>query len=385
MCKRIQIIIGADFVPTETNTKLFSEGNIQELLGEGLLRLFDECEYKIFNLEMPLYDGVSPIVKRGPNLVAKTSTINAYKSLGVDLFTLANNHILDQGEKGLHSTFNVLDQKGIQYIGAGSNINNIRKSTILECGRKKVGVYACCENEFSVATTMHGGANPFDVFTTFDEICELKSRCDFVIILYHGGKEHYRYPSPRLQKICRKFVDSGSDLVLCQHSHCIGAREVYSGAEIIYGQGNFLFDHNESEYWKTGLLVTLDENLKVAYVPVQKMNERVRLATGTTEKEIFTSYETRSNEIAQNGFIETHYAAYSREAVSYYLRLLSGVTKKNIVFHTLNKITRGKWEKSYVQRKYNQDALIALQNIIECEAHNELLLAGIKEMRKQNE
>ena len=385
MSKKIQIIIGADFVPTETNNELFSDGNIQELLGEDLLHLFNECEYKIFNLEMPLYDGVSPIIKRGPNLVAKTASISAYKNLGVNLFTLANNHILDQGEKGLDSTFNVLNESGIQYIGAGSDFGSLCKSIIIDICGKRIGVYGCCEHEFSVATSSHGGANPFDILTSFDEIHKLKSMCDFVIILYHGGKEHYRYPSPKLQRICRKFVDSGANLVLCQHSHCIGAREVYAEGDIIYGQGNFLFDHNESDYWKTGLLVTLDAAFSVGYIPIQKMGEKVRLASESAGKEILADFEKRSSAIAQSGFIEQQYASYSRDFASYYLRLLSGVTRKNLVFHALNKITHGKWEKAYVRRKYNQDALLALQNIIECEAHNELLLTGIKELRKTYE
>ena len=43
---------------------------------------------------------------------------------------------------------------------------------------------------------------------------ELKKQCDYVIVLYHGGKEHYRYPSPYLQKVCRKIVDKGADIVV---------------------------------------------------------------------------------------------------------------------------------------------------------------------------
>ena len=33
----------------------------------------------------------------------------------------------------------------------------------------------------------------------------------------------------------------GADVVLCQHSHCIGCYEQYEGAHILYGQGNFHF------------------------------------------------------------------------------------------------------------------------------------------------
>ena len=79
---------------------------------------------------------------------------------------------------------------------------------------KKIGIYACVEHEFTVATEKESGANPIDLLETPDHIVELKKQCDYVIVLYHGGKEQYRYPSPNLQKTCRKLVEKGADLVV---------------------------------------------------------------------------------------------------------------------------------------------------------------------------
>ena len=77
---------------------------------------------------------------------------------------------------------------------------------------------------------------------SLDHIQNLKDQCDYVIVLYHGGKEHYRYPSPYLQRVARKMVEKGADLVVCQHSHCIGCYEKYKDSMIIYDQGNFIFE-----------------------------------------------------------------------------------------------------------------------------------------------
>ena len=68
------------------------------------------------------------------------------------------------------------------------------------------------------------------------------NKCDYTIVLYHGGKEYYRYPSPNLQRVCRYMIEKGTDLVICQHSHCIGCEENYLSGKIVYGQGNFIFD-----------------------------------------------------------------------------------------------------------------------------------------------
>ena len=109
---------------------------------------------------------------------------------------------------------------------------------------------------------------------SFDHIANLKDECDYVIVLYHGGKEYYRYPSPILQKVCRKMCDKGADLVICQHSHCIGCREEYKGSEIVYGQGNFIFvGTSNNEYWNNALLIELklEDEASIEYIPLSPL------------------------------------------------------------------------------------------------------------------
>ncbi|MFP3360883.1 CapA family protein, partial [Planococcus sp. SIMBA_143] len=85
-----------------------------------------------------------------------------------------------------------------------------------------------------------------------------------------GGKEHYRYPSPYLQKICRKFVEKGADIVICQHSHAVGCFEEYHNSTIIYGQGNFVFDNSNIEFWQTSILVDINikDGITIDYIPI---------------------------------------------------------------------------------------------------------------------
>lgn len=255
-----RIIIGGDIVPTESNRKLFAGANVDELIGTDLKELLRRADYTIFNLEVPLTDTENPIPKCGPNLIAPTETVNGLKAINPYFFTLANNHILDQGEQGLFSTMNCLGEAGIDYAGVGRNLDEASKGFIKEINGIKVGIYCCAEHEFSIAIEHSAGANPFDPLESMDHISTLKNQSDYVMVLYHGGKEHYRYPSPYLQKVCRKCVDKGADLVVCQHSHCIGCEEKWNGGTIVYGQGNFLFDDSDNEYWKTSLLVVLPAN-----------------------------------------------------------------------------------------------------------------------------
>ena len=207
----MNIIIGADLVPTKSNIELFEKGDVDTLIGRELTDIIRSADYRIFNLEVPLVNESSPIKKCGPNLIAPTQCISAYKAMEIDLLTLANNHILDQGIKGLDSTIKTLKKADISYIGVGNSIKDASKPKIINCEGKKIGIYACVEHEFTVATEKESGANPIDLLETPDHIVELKKQCDYVIVLYHGGKEQYRYPSPNLQKTCRKLEEKGDD------------------------------------------------------------------------------------------------------------------------------------------------------------------------------
>ena len=251
----MSIIIGADIVPTRLNQQWFENGFAERLVGKELLELLKEADYRIFNLEVPLTDQEKPIAKMGPNLVATTSSVEAMKAMNIDLFTLANNHIMDQNVQGLLSTLRTLEQAGIDYVGAGTNSVEACKPWFLDIKGKRYGIYACAEHEFSIATDDHPGANSFDPLESLDHIHEIKEQCDYEIVLYHGGKEYYRYPSPYLQKVCRRIVDKGADLVVCQHSHCVGCKEEYLNGTIIYGQGNFIFENQNDEFWNTSLLI----------------------------------------------------------------------------------------------------------------------------------
>ena len=60
-------------------------------------------------------------------------------------------------------------------------------------------------------------------------------------------------------------VEKGVDLVICQHSHCIGCLEEYEESTIVYGQGNFIFDYSDSEFWESSLLIRISIENKIHF------------------------------------------------------------------------------------------------------------------------
>ena len=371
----MQIVIGGDLVPTQSNVQFFIKGDMNILIGEKCQKILKESDFNIFNLECPLCSKFSPIAKCGPNLMAPIESIFGIAKLPASIVGLANNHILDQGWQGLEQTMNVLSANKISYLGAGKNFQEARKPIIIGKYGLKVGLYACAEHEFSIATENSGGANPFNALDISDEIVKLKRQCDHLIVLYHGGKEYYRYPSPMLQKRCRKMIEKGADLVICQHSHCIGCREEYQRGKIIYGQGNFIFDRwpmsNPFTYSSFLLKVDVGSELVVTEIPIIRYGSGIHIAEGSERENILHDYRMRSKAINDENFLQNEYKKFAVHKLNEYLSVFLG---KNLILRGVNKIMGHR----LVSNLLNQNSYLMIQNFLECEAHHELFLNGIK-------
>ena len=374
----MRIIIAGDLVPTKNNELLFKKSEIVSNLDNKLKKIWFDSDYRIFNLECVLgnLEILKPIKKHGPNLIASLETINGIKDLKPSLVLLANNHILDFGVKGLNSTLEILKFHNIKYTGIINNKLEKNKFVFFEKDGIKVAIYNLCENEFSVAGKNKKGANGFSYYKNICEIQELKETVDYVIVIFHGGKEFYRYPSPNQRDISHSFIDFGADLIIYQHSHCIGCEEVYKNKKVIYGQGNFVFCTGDDDYWNTELILQVDisnENIDITYHPVQKKDNLIYYSD---DKSIIENYFKRSSQIKEEKFIENEYNKFSLNYLNNYLYNLNG---KNIINRLMNKLRI----KKYFIKKYNLKSLLAIQNIIECEAHRELLINGLKMREKE--
>lgn len=376
----MSILVGADIVPTKSNYELFENAEVDSLVGSDLAAVLAEANFRIFNLEVPLADSPTPIEKGGHNMIAPTATVSGIKAMGADLLTLCNNHILDHGPEGLESTVRCLDNAGISHVGVGANLKAAEEPFFFTQNDRRFGVYACAEHEYSIAGTAAAGANPFDPLESLDHIEAAKKKCDYLIVLYHGGKEHYRYPSPNLQHTCRRIVDKGADLVICQHSHCVGCEERYRDAVIVYGQGNFLFDLCSNEYWNSGVLVRVSDELMVDYIPLVRCGNGVRLAGEGEAESTLNGFFQRSAEIQQTGFVESHYRDFAKRSTGYYFLEFTGRRLSMFVFRALNKLSKQRLMENYsFARHYRGRHWKAVRNYIECEAHRELILNALTE------
>ena len=371
----LEIVIGADVVPTASNLNAFQTEK-PNLLFNGLEDVWQKADVRLFNLESPLTDNAAPEQKCGPSLSAPTAAVAGLAALKPSAVCLCNNHIMDYGAEGLLSTRAALKAKQIASFGAGEDVDEADAAYFFVKHGVRVGVYAVCEHEFSIATDRKPGANPLDLVNLSDRVREIKANCDRLIVLYHGGREGYPYPSPDVQKICRKAAECGASLVLCQHSHCVGSSERWNGATIVYGQGNFIFDVNDGgEGFDTGLLVryTIGDYGAdtVEFLPIVRVEGGAALADEAKAGEILEGFNKRSLRIRVEGFVPARYAAYAAgEKEKLFSVFLSG----SATLRTL-KVLSGRRP----LRLYSRQSKTNILNTLRCESIRELMTEGLRQ------
>ncbi len=371
MKKKAEIIICGDLCPTDDTREYFDKQDCDSLFN-NVLPIFDKADFVLGNLEFVLTDSPSPITKAGPVLFGNTNYIKLLKNAGIQAVSLANNHIKDCGESGVLSSMNACKKNDVEFFGVGENISKAKEPYIKIVNGYKIGVVAFAEQEFNVATDTEYGANFLDPYEDFDRIEEFKKRVDYLIILYHGGIEYYEYPSPLLQKKCRKFIEKGADLVTCQHSHCIGTIEDYNEGTILYGQGNTLFGYREGRNtWNQGLLIKLVfddllEKPEIEMIPIHATKKGITLMEKDKGSELLEQMNERSKKVTDPIFIETKWIEFCNAKKALYLPYLFGFGR---YFISLNRILKNK----LVSIFYSKRAIRTNHNIIRCEAHNEVI------------
>ena len=314
-----KIIIAGDFFPIPENQQAFCDGNIELLLGEKLCGLFSNADLAVCNLEGALTDHDERCMKTGPVKVASSRAVEAFRKMGIRCCMLANNHATDGGHQGLLDTMNALQQAGIHYIGAGKDQFSIDKSVINEVGGMKVAFYNVSETMYNKPTENLSGAWLYDEYVVCHDIEVLRKECDYLVVIYHGGIEKFPYPSPETRKRFHRMADSGADMVLSQHTHCIGSEENYNGSYLLYGQGDFLLKNFKPGLTDTGLLVELaiqDGRVEVRKHKVESVdNKYVRYAANQD----LSDFMQRSSRIEDEEFVDSEFRRFCKGELRLYL------------------------------------------------------------------
>lgn len=376
-----EIVIGGDVCPINRNLPLFLKGDAQGIFND-LLPEFHAADLSIVNLECPLIAKPSPIRKSGPVLGADRAAVTGLTSSGIRIANLANNHILDHGPAGVLSTLEACAAAGIATVGAGADLRQAGEMLVRNAAGVRVGILSYAEREFSIAGRDSPGANPLELAAFFRSIRAHRSEFDYLIVLVHGGMEHYPLPSPRLQDTCRLLVEEGAHAVICQHSHCPGCCESYRGGHIVYGQGNLIFDRypDRGEEFYRGYLVKLSltpgQGAGLALVPYRQSDARAgaRRMQPPEAESFLGEVQKRSEQVADPACVMQNWQSICRKKKNSVFSVLRGHSR---VLRCLNRLA------PFVDKLYGEQNLLNLHNLVRCESHREVLETLLAELQKK--
>lgn len=369
----MKILIAGDYCPRERIQEKIDSGDYQSIFG-NLIEVVSQVDYSIVNLECPICTGgENPIKKCGPNLQCSEKGMEALKWAGFQCVTLSNNHFYDYGDDGVEQTLQTCKKNGIEYVGGGHNIDEASKILYKRIGNQTLAIINCCEHEFSVATELSGGSNPLNPIQQYYDIQNAKTKADYVIVIVHGGHEHWQYPSPRMVETYRFFVDAGADAVVNHHQHCFSGYEEYHGKPIFYGLGNFCFDSpiRRQGIWTEGYLVSLVLDSVISYkiIPYQQCTEK-EIGVKLLPLNIYDSKLKKINIILED------YQQLKKETDNYYHA--TSESYGNVLEPFNSSILRALRRRRIIPSLISNTRFLQAYNQILCESHRDKFVWWLK-------
>lgn len=243
----VLVFAGDVYISRHVEANYDREG-IDSVLSQGLQAEMQQADLCMVNEEFPFGTVGTPMEDKQYTFQVNPFYVSLFEDMGVDIVSLANNHVLDYGTDCLKETFETLEQTGIAYAGAGNTREEASALKTYDFNGETYGILAASRvipvPEWNIENRQPG------VFTTYDEtalveaVKKAKESCDYVIVYVHWGAEHTTELTDHQTYLAHAYADAGADLVLGSHSHCLQGIENYNGSLIFYSLGNYVFNQN---------------------------------------------------------------------------------------------------------------------------------------------
>jgi poly-gamma-glutamate capsule biosynthesis protein CapA/YwtB (metallophosphatase superfamily) len=182
---------------------------------------------------------------------------------GIDVVTLASNHITDQGVDALQETMDLLDDAGVRRFGAGMNLAEARKPAVIDVRGVRFAFVGFNEIPGSAKA---GSGTPGVAWLTEANvrasISAARNVADVVIVVPQWAwPEYHAEFTARQKEQMALFWDAGADHVIGHGTHWSSAIAITKGERgsrvVISSHGNFLFGQDWSRQTQEGVLPEL--------------------------------------------------------------------------------------------------------------------------------
>ena len=165
---------------------------------------------------------------------------------GVDVFTTANNHTLDRGEKAILSAIDFYERAGVPYVGHFKSFEDQNTIRVIDKNGIKVAflAYTYGTNGIPVPEGKEYLVNLIDIDRMKADVEKAKQQADVIVMSIHWGNEYHRLPNDEQRLIAEEMSRSGVDIILGCHPHVLQPFDWIETENkktfVVYSMGNFI-------------------------------------------------------------------------------------------------------------------------------------------------
>lgn len=267
-----------------------------------------KADFTIANLENPVGVSGKPKANKKYTFRAKPKTLDGVVFSGIDILSLANNHILDYGKSAFEETLSNIKERELNYIGAGIDEDEAYAPYIAYKNGKRIAFFGASRVipavNWYAGKNYSGVAGVYNANKLIEEIKKFDSK-DIVVVYLHWGEEREIFPNDILRGLARNLIDNGADIVVGTHPHVLQGFEYYKDKLIAYSLGNFVFTNHNNDSIILNTTFNLDGSMESAKIVPCKINYyRPMVIKGVEEKNKFNKMiEERSDgiKVDENG------------------------------------------------------------------------------------
>ncbi len=282
----VSLLFAGDLLLTETLQQKYNRTGVLSAATENVLSQLLAADIFMVNQEFPFGVTGEPMEDKQYTFRVPPNYVSLVKELGIDVVTLANNHMLDFGRSPLTETLETLDQAGILWVGAGQNLEEASALKTISVKGKTVGFLGA--SRVIPVGSWNAGASQSGLFTTYDptllvqKIQESRESCDFLVVYVHWGVEYEPLPEEYQRELARAYIDAGADAVIGSHPHVLQGVEYYQGKPVLYSLGNFIFSNGNYETMLAELTFQ-GEDCQVRLIPCVSRQNQMDFLENTAE------------------------------------------------------------------------------------------------------
>lgn len=262
-----------------------SRGGINGVLGSKMLDIMKSSDIMIANSEFTVSNRGTALPNKMYTFRAKKERLSIYDEMGVDMVTLANNHVYDYGLDAFNDMLDAFNEYKIPHIGAGHNIEEAKRPYYFIINGYKIAFVSASRAEKNIMTP--GASNDSGgVFRCYDPtdminlIKELRGSCDYVIPIIHFGRENSHELEEEQVSSAHAYIDAGADMVVGHHAHTLQGVEIYNDKPIIYNLGNFLFNNEAIDTALFKVNLNKDGSMEYYIVPALQKDSKTEVLEG---------------------------------------------------------------------------------------------------------